>query len=401
MPGPIVTWTGVGAGTVRCVVTRVAIDVGPLVGPRTGIGEATASMVRSLGALDGGPQLVPYRTSFRAPPEVGVRRLPVPAALALHCWARLDRPRFDRRLGHPAVIHGTNYVVPPSRHARLVTVYDCWFLDHPSEVHPDVRLAGDVLRRAVRTGAVVHASSHATAARVRSLLDAPRVEVIHLGALPATRSSTSPGAAQGDTPAGVATGELPTPSGTGAGGRMVLALGTVERRKNLPSLVEAFGLARRRIDGLELVIAGAPGDDIGAVTASIDRLEPKARGAVTLVGRVDDATRAALYARAAVLAYPSLDEGFGFPLLEAMDAGVPVVASTAGSIPEIAGEAAILSDPTDAEGLAEGLYRVIADDHTRSALIDAGRRRVAMFEWATTARRLADLYAALAMERRG
>ncbi len=366
--------------------TRVAIDVGPVQGARTGVGLAVDRLIEALTALDDGPELLPYVLSFRSRPGPGVRRLPYPAALAHRAWCRASWPPADRFLAPAELVHGTNYVVPPSRLPRLVTVYDCWFLEHPAEVHPDVRRAGEVLRRAVRKGAVVHATSHATAAKVGELLATDRIEVIHLGSPPAVPEVEPRSGDRG--PGGRHPGQGP----------FVLSIGTVERRKNVPALVAAFDLARRSQTDLELVIAGASGDDTAAVDRAIGRLDSASADAVHRVGRIGDDDKAWLLRHAAALAYPSLDEGFGFPLLEAMSAGTPVVASTAGSIPEVVGTAGLLVDPDDVEGLAAALLRAAFDPPTRARLVAAGYARLKQFTWSTTAARLDDLYAALVME---
>ena len=354
-------------------------------GARTGVGVAVDHMIRALDQLTDGPELVPYLLSFRGQPAPGVRRLGYPAAIAHRCWSRIDWPPVKRFVGDVSVIHGTNYVVPPSRAARLVTVYDCWFLEHPTEVHPDVRRAGEVLRRAVRRGAVVHASSAATATAARALLDTDRVEIIHLG---------SPDRVEAP-PSG-----SPGPGGrTADGPPFILSIGTLERRKNLPRLIAAFGIAHRSRPDLELLVAGSGGDDADAFEQAIRRLDARTRSAVHRLGRITDADKAWLLHHASILAYPSLDEGFGFPLLEAMQVGLPVVASTAGSIPEIAGDAALLVDPADTDGLAEALIEATGNPIARARLIEAGHTRVTQFSWSATAAQLGDLYAAMAMER--
>ena len=166
----------------------------------------------------------------------------------------------------------------------------------------------------------------------------------------------------------------------------VLAIGTLERRKNLPPLVDAFGRSPPSTRRCALVLAGADGDDRPPIDAAIDRAAAGSPQRVLLTGRVDDATKAWLLRHARVLAYPSLDEGFGFPLLEAMQAGVPVVASDAGSIPEVAGDAALLVDPRDVDALAAALER---GAHRRPVRDAAGRRRPTpagrTFSWADTA----------------
>jgi glycosyltransferase involved in cell wall biosynthesis len=348
---------------------------------RTGIGQAVAALVDGLSALPNGPALEPYVLSSRAKVSSGTQRLPYPAALAHRMWSRVSIPSADRALGHPQVIHGTNYVVPPARCPRLVTVYDCWFLEHPEEVDGDVRRAGRVLRRAVATGATVHASSKATAERVRELLNTDRVVTIPLGALPLNRPAAA----------------TPAPGPLIDGAPFIVAIGTIERRKNLPTLVHAFAEAADVLPDHRLVIAGGPGNDADALAATIAELPTEVAARVVRLGWVDDDTRSWLLHHAAVLAYPSLDEGFGFPILDAMSAGLPVVASTAGSIPEIAGEAAALVAPDDAAGLAAALVAATNDEGLRARLIGGGRQRVEMYSFATTAERMARLYHDLAM----
>lgn len=353
--------------------TRVAIDAGPRHGHRTGIGLAVAELIDALDARDD-VELLPYVVSYRARPAPPTRRLPVPAAFAHRWWSRADGPPVDRWLGPAHVVHGTNYVVPPSRRPRLVSVYDCWFLDHPEQAHPDVIRAGEVLRRSVRAGAWVHASSHATARRVGERLDTDRITVIHLG----------PAAVELDTPT--------APAGIDPARPFVVALGTRERRKGLPTLVGAFGQLAAARDDLALVVAGAPGDDDAAIQRAVAALPDAVRARVHLLGPVTAGEKAWLLSRATLLAYPSLDEGFGFPLLEAQAADVPVVASAAGSIAEVGGTGVELVAPGDVDALADALARVAYDDARRAALRAAGRANVTRFSWATTAAEVAALY---------
>jgi glycosyltransferase involved in cell wall biosynthesis len=372
---------------------RVAIDVGPLLGHRTGIGLTVAALLDGFREIEQPPRVQRYALSFRGHLDEDTTRLPVPALVAHRLWAHTSRPRLDRWLGDVDVVHGTNHVVPPSRHPRLVSVYDTWFLTHPDGVHPDVARMAAVLRRSVRDGAVVHTSSHASAARLRELLGTPghepRVEVVHLGTPP------SP-----PTPDPTQRPDLPTEL---AGRPFVLALGTREKRKNLPTLVRAYAAAvATRQPGerheFRLVIAGSPGNDDPAISAAVEELPPDLRGQVLLLGPVSESRKQALLAGARVLAYPSLDEGFGLPILEAMAVGTPVVASTAGSIPEVAGDAALLVPSDDVDGWATALVGVVTDDDLRGRLAHAGRLRAARFTWADTARGMADLYSSLAME---
>jgi glycosyltransferase involved in cell wall biosynthesis len=363
----------------------VAFDVGPLHGRRTGVGNAVAWTLDALsadppaGSTGEGVELAPYITSMRARVEPPQRRLPIPAAAAMRLWAR-PAPRalrhlHERWLGRPDLVHGTNYVAPPTTVPTVISVYDCWFLEHPDDAVPDVRRAADVLRRAVGEGAHVIASSRATATQVRQLLDTDRVTVIHLGPPPPLEvlDGTKPVAGLRDTP-------------------FVLALGSVEKRKNYPVLVRAFGRVATEHPSARLVIAGAAADDQPAVTRAVEDLDHSARRRVMMLGTVDEATKTWLVSNARTLAYPSLDEGFGFPVLEAQAAGTPVVASTAGSIPEIAGSAALVSPPNDVDALAANLYWVLNNEEMREKLSRRGRENVKRFSWERTASELTDLY---------
>ena len=362
---------------------KVAIDVGPTHGRRTGIGNAVAWTIEALRERDA-DGIGFYLTSMRARTRDGERRLPLPAAVALRLWAHRSPP-MDRWLGMPDVVHGTNYVVPPARCARVVSVYDCWFLEHPEDAEPDVLRAAAVLRRSVADGAHVVTSSDATTRRVRDLLGTDLVRTILLG--PPPRIETGDG-----TRTSIRRPIIPELDGQ----TFVLALGTMERRKNLPTLVSAFGRLAHEHESVRLVMAGAAANDTEAVDRAIARLQPEIAARIVRTGTVDEVTKQWLLANARTLAYPSLDEGFGFPILEAQQTGTPVVASTAGSIPQIAGAAALLSPARDAEALAANLYWIVTNDEMHAKLVRRGHTNVQRFSWASTATRLTDTYAEVA-----
>ena len=358
-------------------MVRVAIDEGPMHGPRTGVGNAVSWLFDALRATDRGLELTPYVTSMRARPSPPTRKLPIPAAAAHRLWARSSRPTVDRFLDRPDILHGTNYVVPPARCPRIVSVYDCWFLDHPSDADPVVARAGAALRRSVTDGANVVTSSEATSDRVRELLSTDRVTTIHLGAPPLAEP----------------TAEM-RPERLHALGddSFVLALGTVERRKNLPLLVRAFERLAAEHPTVCLVIAGGPGDDAQALARTVAGVDASVQRRIHMLGRVGNDEKRWLLHRAAVLAYPSLDEGFGFPILEAQQVRTPVVASTAGSIPEVAGRGALFSSSSDSDALAANMHWVLTSESKTAELIAAGQRNVDRFSWSATADAYIDLY---------
>jgi glycosyltransferase involved in cell wall biosynthesis len=364
-------------------VTSVAIDVGPTIGPTTGIARFVTQLVDALSRLEEPPALERYVLSFRAALPSGVRRLPFPAGLTLRAWGRGDRPRARRALSGADVVHGTNYIVPPTGLPSVVTVHDCSFVTHPELANATVRRFEPVLRRAVHRGAWVHVPSAYVGGLAGALLGTDRVRVVPHGPPPTVT-----------VPAGLA------PLAGLDGRPYVLAVGTREPRKNLSRLIDAFGLLHAEHGDLALVLVGADGPDRGNIDAAVDRLPVLAMGQVLITDWVSEQQRAHLLRGAAMLAYPSLDEGFGFPLLEAMAMGVPIVAANAGAIPEVAAGAAVLVPPDDSAALAAALARVVTDSELRAGLIAAGRARVAAFSWDRTARALSALYGEAAMDDR-
>jgi glycosyltransferase involved in cell wall biosynthesis len=364
----------------------VAIDVTPLLGARSGIGAAVAEIVVALRALEAGPDLIPYTLSTRArlhrdAVPTNTRFVPIPARILLASWVRADAPRIDRWLRPAHVVHATNYLAPPSRLPTIVSIYDCSFVRYPELCTPQVRAFEPAIRRAVARGATVHTGSEFVAGEIEEIFGpglraAGRLVVIPLG-IPALGD----GAQMPDAVA-AALGDAP----------FVIAIGTLEPRKNFAHLVGAFGALAARHPALRLVIAGHDGPARPEIEAAIARLPVGARDRVVVAGSVSDAGRRALLENATLLAYPSIYEGFGFPVLEAMTAGVPVVAARAGSIPEVAGDAALLFEPTNEQDLADKMNRVMTDDATQSELIARGRDRVHAFSWDHTARALASCY---------
>lgn len=369
---------------------RVAFDAAPLLGARTGIGVATAGLLEALATR---PELAftAYGLTgtgwadLRRQLPAGVRpaRAPLPAGPALRLWGRADHPAIEWWVGRVDVVHGTNFVVPPARRAaRVVTVADLTAVHLPELCTPTARRYPGLVARAVTAGAWVHTFAASVAGEV----------VEHLGADPARVRVVPPGLDQ--PPSAPAAPALPGPPAAPdraarPGAPYVLALGTVEPRKDLPSLVRAFdALAAGRPD-LELHLVGADGWGAAALDAAVAAARHRDR--IRRRGWVADP--AAELAGAAVLAYPSVYEGFGLPPLEAMAAGVPVVATAAGSVPEVVGDAAALVPVGDTDALAAALATVLDDPDRAAAMVAAGRRRAGSFTWAAAAAGMAALYA--------
>jgi glycosyltransferase involved in cell wall biosynthesis len=172
--------------------------------------------------------------------------------------------------------------------------------------------------------------------------------------------------------------------------RYVLCVGSLEPRKNLPRLLEAWRLVQPKLDGISLVLVGAKSHVFRE--AGLSAPPP----AVHLAGYLHDDSLAAVYGGADVFVYPSIYEGFGLPVLEAMASGVPVITSNITSLPEVAGEAAVTVDPMAIEAIAAAIERVALDGALRDELIVRGKERVKQFTWEKSARQTWDLLEAAA-----
>jgi glycosyltransferase involved in cell wall biosynthesis len=169
--------------------------------------------------------------------------------------------------------------------------------------------------------------------------------------------------------------------------KIVLNVGAIQKRKNIARLVEAF----ETLDpAWRLVLAGSSGYGSAGILAGIER--SPARERISVLGYVSPGDLAAWYARAQIFAFPSLDEGFGMPVLEAMAAGVPVVTSNRSALPEVAGEAAILVDPENTEALGEALRTLAQDGDLRRELVGLGTGRARLFTWERAVRETWDVY---------
>jgi glycosyltransferase involved in cell wall biosynthesis len=308
----------------------------------------------------------PPEAPFR--PSIEVRHLPLPRLALYEAWhapGALRWPAPQRATGPVDVVHATAVAVPPTGGAPLVaTIHDLAFLAEPGSYTTHglrfFRRGTELARRHAR---VVVVPSEATAAECRGAgFDPARLRVVPWGHRPR---------AVGDPEVAAAREAFGLPA------RYGLFVGTTEPRKNLPRLLRAWRAAGTDVP---LALAGPVGwgDD-----AALDALVREV-GARRL-GYVEPAVRDALYAGAAVVAYPSVREGFGLPVLEAMSQGAPVLTSRGTATEEVLGDGGVLVDPLDEASIADGIREVLGDAAAATAMGERGRARAAGYTWAACA----------------
>jgi len=371
----------------------VALDVSAVPDRPVGAGVYTVALAAGLATAPGiDLHLVARRGDGRwatLAPGATVHSVVPPLRPARLAWEQTGAPRLARRLA-PSCWHGPHYTLPLRTPVpTVVTVHDLTFFDHPEwHERSKVTYFRPMIRAAVRRAdAVVCVSAH-TAARLRARLDpdAPVAVVPHGVDHERFR------------PAVIAGPDLEALARHGIVPPFVAFAGTIEPRKNLGALVGAFARIAPDHPGLRLVLAGSDGWGAEAVRDAIAR-----SGAATRIvrpGYLPDDALVALFRQAAVVAYPSREEGFGLNVLEALACGAPLVTSRGSATEEVAGDAALLADPDDETELADGLRRALDDPACAARLRTTGPMRAAEYTWARSVAGHIEAYRRAA-ERRG
>ena len=343
---------------------RIVVDVTPLSHPRTGIGNYMLGMLGGLSeASDGRHELVHFAPTgprnvrrLKAaldgiPGERKLIVLPPPSTVWRRLWSRSQLLPIERLVGPMDVFHFSDWMYPPQRNGvRTTTIHDLIPLHHPEWVNPrTTAIHVPKYRHAARTCDLIFANSAFTADDVADTLGYPRERI----------AVAHPGIHERFQPEG---------SRRDFGAPYLLTVATLEPRKNLDILLAAFAQVRARWPELLLVIAGPAG---------WRGREPGGDGVRTL-GYVDDEELPQLYRGASAFAYPSLYEGFGIPVIEAMASGAPTIASSHPSLDEASGNAAVRADPESAEAFAAGIDRALED---RERLMPQGLAHAAKFTW--------------------
>jgi glycosyltransferase involved in cell wall biosynthesis len=378
----------------------IGVDYTAAVWQGAGIGRYTRELIAAAVAHDrsrryvlfyaagglppGSPYLAELRALCAANSAVRARPIPLSPRLLTILWQRLRLPlRAELFAGPIDILHAPDFVLPPTRARTLLTVHDLTFLVHPETADAGLRrYLAVAVPRSLRRASLVLVDSRSTGADLQRLLgvEPGRIRLLYPGVDPRFRP----------LPAGDAE---PLRAELGLPEDFLLFVGTIEPRKNLTRLVTAFAqlIGGGGHSGLSLVIAGRRGWLYEEVFAAVERLGLRQR--VRFLDFVADGQLPALYNLARAVVYPSLYEGFGLPVLEALACGAPVLTANSSSLPEVAGSAAILVDPLDTPAIAAGMERAMGDAERLRAAGPAQARR---FSWAAAAAGLIAAYDTLA-----
>ena len=367
---------------------RIGLDATPAVRQGGGIGRYARELLMALGQLERPHNFRLFAASTRPlpyplpdlPPNFSFRRLPFHDIWLARAWHRIKLPLpVELILGPLDLFHALDFALPPVQRGlpTLLTVHDLSFVRDPESAAPALRrFLEQVVPRSIRRASHVLADSASTRDDILQLYPVPanKVEVLYPGVDARFRRIDDTAPVRARYQLGEAS--------------FILSVSTLQPRKNYVRMVQAF--ARLPHPDLRLVIAGGRGWLYEDIFSEVRRLGLENR--VHFLGFVKDSDLPALFSAARAFAYPSLYEGFGLPILEAMACGTPVLTSSVSCLPEIAGGAALLVSPLDVDAIAAGLNRLLTDSRLRSELISSGHARAAKFTWDSSARQLVSIY---------
>jgi glycosyltransferase involved in cell wall biosynthesis len=328
-------------------------------------------LLAALADLDPPEEFRVYLNAPGRPTELRMPGVAVPIP-ARRLWT-VRRLAAEMRRDPPDLLFVPSHVIPPVHPRSVVTIHDLGYLAEPNSHPPTQRAQLDwTTRWNVRASAGLIAVSESTKQDLIEHLDVDpaRIRTVYHGV-----SSHFAPAPEAEIEAIRRKFEL--------GPSVVLAVGTLQPRKNLVRLIQAFERLATQAPEVQLVLSGAPGWKFQQILHRATASPFHKR--IKHIDYIPDAELPALYSSGAVLAFPSLYEGFGLPALEAMACGTPVVAANRSSLPEICGDAALLVDPFDAASIADGIERVLGDEDRRNELIERGFRRAGEFRWKDSA----------------
>ncbi len=367
---------------------------------RAGIGRHAIQLLSSLLLADSSNEYILHGWSLRldtatvaslSGPRVKLSTARIPGAVKRLYWNTLRTPPIEAFVGDFDIFHSADPALPPTRNAKTIcTVHDLWYLRLPHLFEKNVLALDKAVRRAVQTANAIIVPSDQTKLDLIELLKVPAAK-IHRVYLPVSDIFTPVPNAQFDQQVRKQF-EIPKP--------YILFVGTLEPRKNIATLIAAFELAlKERTADVDLVIVGKKGWLYEKILAAMKNSRVRER--IHYLDYVFDSELASLYRQALMFVYPSQYEGSGFPVLEAMSSGIPIITAGNSSMRELADGVALLVDPESVEGIAEAMSLLLYDEVRRVEMRQRGEMVVRKISSDTAAQIVLGLYDMLAGQREG
>ncbi len=363
---------------------RIGFDIRPFLREETGVGVYFRNLLFSLAKVDKTNEYFLFSSSLKdrfdpkkIPPleKKHFREFSYPVKMINFFWQGLGWPPLDFFFKKKLDLTHSPIPLPlPTKGKKIVTVYDIFFLDFPELADKEARRSfAQRMKSAMERADGIVTISRFTARQImeRFGTERERIKIVY----PGIDRSFWENVEQKRLEQTKAAYDLPSD--------FLLFVGASEQRKNLLNLLEALTIIHARYRKIALLLIGPKGRDFKNVRAKIQELELSSW--VMMVGYTNDKELKNFYWLSSAFIYPSLWEGFGIPLLEAMACGIPVVTSQTSALPETGGEAVVYCDPKDPEDIAEKAIRVLEDNSLREKLISAGKRRIQSFGWENAA----------------
>lgn len=379
---------------------RVVVDATPISPNPSGIGLYVANLIEQLHCLQNQEEFqleIAYQPGMKSwltgnlnfpdhlKPYSHLHLLPLPVTIS-NLVTRFPNPLvtyLEGYFGYPDIVHGTNYVVYPCRKSlRVMTIHDLTCIKYPNYIHSIVKTYADRIKQCLKWTDLVIAVSESTKRDVVEYLNV-EPERIYVTPQASRYSDNYLSFERAEQLQNKCSYDFSKP--------YLLFVSTIEPRKNIDSIIQAFNLLKQnsKIEH-QLVLIGQRGWLYQSIFKSIENSPWKHH--IHYLGYLNDELVALFYAKADVFVYPSYYEGFGLPVLEAMTLGAPVVTSNTSSLPEVAGDAAILIDPHNFHQLADAIFQVISDSQFRQHMIQKGKERAMLFSWERTAKETINAY---------
>lgn len=370
---------------------KIAIDISQIAYEGTGVAHYVRQLVTHLISIDKKNDYIlfgislrkqdfikKFFESFKKYQNVKFKLLPLPQTLGRYLWNKLHLINIEKFTGEIDILHTSDWIEPSSKAKKVTTIHDLIIFKYPEYSHPDIiAIQKEKIRWVKRETDMIIADSSATKEDIIKLLhfDHKKIEVIYPGIDAIFKPIDEIEVAK-------------IRQKYGLYNDYILSVGTLEPRKNIKGVLTAFEkflkhqliIARKK--PVELIIAGKPGWGENVKKTKF----------VRFLGYIENKDLPALYAGAQVFVYPSLYEGFGFPVLEAMACGCPVVSSNRGSLAEIINGSALVIDPEMPDDISVKMTQLVIDTDLREKLIKKGKENVSRFQWEKTAKQVLAIY---------